>query len=454
MRIYSVNTPNDGTTYPALAEKIIQSACKQAVKSNDLLSLEYLLPYLDNAIQTYSDNIWLIFYKAKSLLLLNRQNEALSFAITITKAKANEFWAWELLGDICLPDDSDTAFSCYCKALTCSSEINFTAKVKYKLAEQMISTKMYAEAKLEVQQVTDCKQKAGQTVPNYFQSITQQSWYEGITPSKTNQQLYKDHCNKAEELLYSQLPWIHAILGEKFIIPGKENKPKRKLYLQLTSETYPLEVSIPDTKLRLKTLKPGATLQVKGEFDHNNQFKTFTIKTRDSGTLWDIFTDSIGVVDHKNEAKNLLHFIISRHIDGVISLSDIPYPVSVGDAVAVKLSKYSTKQGDRYRVISSVKTDRKPDQSICKEFSEKVRVNGAMGFTDSDIFLPPPLMAKHRIIEDTIVSGVAVLCYNQKRNQWGWKAITLKERGAEKYYQSGSRQPNLEKASDSMDICF
>ncbi|WP_066016375.1 tetratricopeptide repeat protein [Endozoicomonas atrinae] len=422
---YQRHISDDGKSYPALAEKVIQQASKVAVKTNDSVRLEYILPYVDNAISRYSDNIWLTFYKAKILLTLGRQLEALSFGITITKAKANDFWAWELLGDISLTTDSDAAFSCYCKALRCSSDINFTTKVKLKLAHQLITKQHLPAAKLEMQQVMEFKEKIGQKTPAGFNEVINQSWYEGTIPAESNQSLYVANSKKAEELLHSQLPWVHVNLGEKYTVPGKENKPKRKLYLGLDTSSVPLEVSVPESKFSFDRLQPGAALKVKGEPDHNKVFQIFVIENRNTDAAWDVFSEKVGVVDHVNRSKNLIHFIVDRSCDGIIPCSEIPESFEEGDAIALKLSRYSTKQGVRHRVLSAQKTEDTPEKSVMRKFSSTVNVSGGMGFTSDDIFIPPPLITKHTIEDGDQVTGTAILGYNKKRSTWGWKAIKV-----------------------------
>jgi len=48
-----------------------------------------------------------------------------------------------------------------------------------------------------------------------------------------------------------------------------------------------------------------------------------------------------------------------------------------------------------------------------------------MGFTDGDIFIAPPLVEEHHITDDCMISGTAILNYNKKRFEWGWKAIKI-----------------------------
>lgn len=90
-----------------------------------------------------------------------------------------------------------------------------------------------------------------------------------------------------------------------------------------------------------------------------------------------------------NKEKQVLHFIVDRTIDGVIPMAELPCPFREGDAIAVKVSKRSTDKGTVYRVLNAESTHEKPGTQVRKEFNEAVRLSNSMGFTDSDIFIPP-----------------------------------------------------------------
>lgn len=62
-----------------------------------------------------------------------------------------------------------------------------------------------------------------------------------------------------------------------------------------------------------------------------------------------------------------------------------------------------------------------------KQFSEEVRVSNGMGFTASEIFIPPPMLSLHRIEDGQTVAGTAVKSFNKKRGNWGWKALSIEK---------------------------
>lgn len=420
---YDPYVSDDGNSYPSLAERVIQHASKDSFKRGSYEELIYLLPYVNDCINRYPDNIWLKLSKARALMATKQSNEAFSYGLEVVKNKINDYWAWELLGDIHQSNSLELAISCYCKALLCSKDINFVGKVKIKLAELLSKNGLASEAKLEVDQLVNYRSENHQKIPESAEILMRSTWYQGAISSKSNHQLYLDKAPYAEELLYSDLPWMNAVLGDTFFIEGKKDKAKRKLYVQ--SSSLPMEVIIPESKLTFEAGKPGAALKIKGEPDRENRFQVYAIEERASNEDWDIFEQQIGIVDHVNTSKKLIHFMISRTIDGVIHFSDLSERFKEGDAISLRLAKYTSRQGTRYRVLTSSRTTNPIPSSILKPFSDDVREENGMGFTDDGIFIPPPLIRENSINDGDFVIGQAVLNYNKKRSEWGWKAISI-----------------------------
>jgi tetratricopeptide (TPR) repeat protein len=413
----------DGKEYPSLAEKVIQQAGKEAATSDDAREQEYVLPRLDTAIERFPDNVWLKLDKAKVLLALGMHDEALAFGLAVTKAKPNDYWAWGLLGDIVSWTDGDAALGCYCKALSCPAEDKFTGKIRLKVARRMLESNDLSAAKLEVETVARSKESEGHRIPEDAAEIASQPWFAETAAASSNRDFYKSKLPAAEALLFGSLPWIDACVGEKYAAPGKEDKPKRTIFLK--SSSVPTEVSIPESKLGRRKLVPGDAIRVKGEFDDNQRFKVFVLEGREAESDWDVFPESIGVVDHVNREKGVLHFIVDHKIEGVVPFSELGKVFSEGDSVALRLSSYMSKRGPAYRVHQVKASDKEPSSDLKKQFCEEVRVSNGMGFTASNVFVAPPLVARHRLEDGHQASGTAILSFNKKRGNWGWKAISI-----------------------------
>lgn len=414
---------SDGKVLLSLAEKVVQQASKDAFDRNDQEGLQYILPFINKCIDRFPDNLWLKLRKAKTLMAMDRHNEALSFGLDVVKNKMNDYWAWELLGDIYQAVLPKTALSCYCKSLLCSKDINFVGKVKIKLAELLVKNKDYPQAKLEIEEVINYRVNKGQKIPEVVEILKCQSWYETEVAVFSNQEFYKKKSPMAEKLLYNDLPWVNGVVGEVFTTKTQPNKPKLRLHIE--SGTTPMETSIPASKFSINEKKLGMGIRIKGGCDIEGRFQIYALESRDATDKWDIFDECIGVVDHVNQKKNLLHFMVSRNIDGIIRFADLSDEFDEGDAIAVRISQYTSKQGVGYRVLTSRRTTMPISEDLVKPFESSVREENGMGFTDNDIFIPPPIIKKYNIKNDDYLTGKAILNYNKKRCEWGWKALII-----------------------------
>ena len=414
---------DDGKVYPSLAERVIQQAGKEAAESDNKREQEQVLPRLDTAIERFPDNIWLKLDKAKVLLSIGMHDEALTFGITVAKAKPNDYWAWGLLGDIILQTDEDAALGCYCKALSCPAEEKFIGKIRLKVAQHALKRNELSAAKFEVETVFRSKETEGHRIPEEAVEIASMPWYAETAAALSNRDYYKSKLPAAEALLFGSMPWIDACVGEKYTLSGNENKPKRKIFLKTAS--IPIELNIPESRLGHRKLSPGDSIRVKGELDGDQRFKVYVLEGRKADAEWDIFPESIGVVDHVNREKGVLHFIVDRKLDGIIPLSELSDTFSEGDSIALRLSRYTSRHGPTYRVHLAKATEKQPSELVKKQFCEEVRVSDGMGFTKNGIFVPPPLISRHLLNDGQTVSGTAVLSYNKKRGTWGWRAVSI-----------------------------
>ena len=414
----------DGRELPSLAEKVIQQAGKEAAATDDADGQVYMLSFIDSAIGRFPDNVFLKLNKAKLLLALGRFDESLAFGVAVTKVKSKDYWAWGLLGDIVAQKDQDAALGCYCKALICPAEDKFTGKIRLKVAERMLEVNDHAAAKHEVEAIIRAKDAEGYKIPEAVASIAAQDWFAGVQAKPSNLHYYRLHAKAAEALLFNDLPWIDACLGETFVLPGRENKPKRKVFLKTGS--IPSEVSIPESKVARMNPAAGDAVRVKGEFDANQRFNLFVLERRAGASAWDIAPELLGVVNQVNENRQVIRYIVSREINGEIPMAALPCAFSEGDAIEVQLARYVSKRGTQYRVLAAKASEKVPSELLRKDFTETVRISNGMGFTPSEIFIPPPLVERCEIEDGQLISGTAVQTYNKKRESWGWKVVSLK----------------------------
>ena len=415
-------TREDGKAHASLAEKVLQQAGKSAAKIEEF-DWSHLLPHLGTAVFKYPDNKWLKLRYAKALLATGRHDDALSFALQVTKSVPSEYWAWELLGDISATTAAELAMSCYAKALSCSPDEKFIGKLRLKFGSLLLEAGELAHAKYEVQSVIAFCEQESQKVPEAALKMSLAPWYEKTEAMASNPKFYVRYAKAAESLLLEGIDWINGNVGETYPDPKKEGRVRRRLFIRAIPEAF--EVSVPGSKFDLRGLSEGDGIRIKGEFDADQRFHIYLVERRDGAERWDTLTERVAVVDHVNREKKVVHFIFDQGIDGLVGFAQLAGSVQEGDAIAVRRSRFVTKDGARFRIVWASKTDQLPSASVRKTFQETVRIEAGMGFTQGDIFVPPPLVSRHRIQHGEMVVGTAVLSFNKKRSTWGWKAVSL-----------------------------
>lgn len=416
---------DNGKVYPSIAEKVIQHAAKDALNKKVIQNIQYILPYVEMAIDRFHDNFWLTYYKVKLLHALHEDEKALEFSLVVVKAKIDQYWAWDLLGEVLLDIDKEKTFSCYCKALQCRAEDKFLAGVRIKFAKLLLEKSMVSEAKYEINQVIKAREAEGWKITDELQVFQTSDWYVNTTAVKNNKELYKNNVAKANNLLFDKLPWINASLGDTFVIPNKPNKPKRKLFVSLLNETTPIEISVPENKYNFKSLSIGDGLKLKGEYDNDGRFQVYIFDKRNTSEKWDIFPQQLAIIDYLNQEKKIAHFIVDKHLDGIIRFSDFAFNFHIADKFLLRVSTYKNDRGTRHTVLTCEPSEENLDLSVIKEFSSVVQVPNGLGFTTNDIFIDRGLIEKYNIHDGDYVNGVAVINYNKKRLRWGWKALQI-----------------------------
>lgn len=416
---------DNGNIYKSIAEKIIQHAAKDALSRSLPRDIDYIIPYVEEAIERFPENFWLIFYKVKLLHSINRNEEALEFSLLVVKNKIDQFWAWDLLAEILLDIDTEKSFSCYSKALQCKADNKYLANVRIKFAKLLLEKSMFNEAKYEISKAIDTRENEGWKITEILSNYQNSEWYANAISTNNNDGLYKKNTALAESLLFDTVSWLKATVGDKFIIPSKPNKPKRKIFIKIENDLTPMEISVPENKYNFNLFSIGDGIKVKGEYDTEGKFQLYLLEDRSDSLKWDIFPEYLAVIDHINFEKKIAHFIVDKNLDGIMRFSDFKMQFKVADKVLIRVTTYKNDKGIRHNVLTCLPTEEELNQTISKQFTNSVRVSNGLAFTDNDIFIDKDLVREYNINDDDQITGLAVINYNKKRARWGWKAITV-----------------------------
>jgi len=416
---------DNGKVYPSIAEKVIQHAAKDALSRNISDDMQYILLYIDNVIESFPENFWLIYYKAKLLYGVGENREAYEFSISVVKAKLNDYWAWDLLADTLIGTDKEKAFACYTKALLCRSEEKFLANVRMKFTDLLIQQSLYKEAKYEIDQAIKSRVQEGWKLTAAQLQYQSAEWYRTTTAANNNRELYQRYSSIVDALLFDSLPWLNASLGNTYTTPINPDKPKRKIFVSIANQSTPIEISVSEKRYPFKRMKLGSGLKIKGEYDADKRFQIYLIEPRSESQKWDIFSEYIGTIYYINHDKKIAHFIVDKNIDGVLHFADYTIAFNIADTVALKLASHKNDRGIQYSVLSCLPTDKEISSSTVKKFQSTVRVSNGLGFTANDIFIDRPLVDHYNMQDGDNVEGMAVLNYNKKKSTWGWKALKI-----------------------------
>lgn len=416
---------DDGKTFPPLAETVLQRASKEAAKGGSPAEMNYILPYLERGLELFPENVWLKLNMVKLLRGLEWLDEARLLATEFARSKAGEYWTWELIGD--LEVEPAMRLSCYAKALTCSEDDTFVSKLRLKFAT-LVAADHPGEARAEVERVIEHRRREGTRIPIDAQRMAESAWFLAAAPSTSGRSFYDRFKSRAEELLFAHLPWTDASVGDEFVIEGQEgqkDRTRRRIFVK--ASPLPLEISVSAGHPDVRGCRPGAPIKVQMEVSAAEPWKAMVHRIQPrNGASDDVVPELCGVIDHLNRAKSLLHFVVAKGIDGTFPLADFAGSAAIGQAVAVRATRYHSRKGTRTRALSVSSTTRSPGTDVLKPFNDDVEVRNGLGFTSAGIFIPPDVVAESMIADGDRVEGLAVINFDKKRSTWGWKAISAK----------------------------
>lgn len=296
-------------------------------------AIKIFLPKLDKIITDHPEYQYPAYYKVKLMLAIGETENISSFLLPFAKRKKNDYWVWELLGDV-LKKDKEEQFACYCKALSLKTQDKFLGKLRQKFALLLLEKEMYNEAKTEVMRVVLNNEIENWKIPKKLTILMEQDWFRTAESRKDNHTLYSTYLNKAEEILLYDTP----------------------------EETV--------------------------------------------------------VVEFVNKDKQVLNFVKDKSKHGFFNYNGHLNNPKVGEAYTVRL----TKVGDEgfYKILTAKKTD--SDSSAIRTFKGTLRLVKSFGFVD-DVFLDAKLIDNFGIKDGDEVTGKAILSYNKKKDNWGWKAL-------------------------------
>ena len=137
--------------------------------------------------------------------------------------------------------------------------------------------------------------------------------------------------------------------------------------------------------------------------------------------------EEIVVIEFVNENKSIINFVKDKSKFGFFSYAGMIEKPKIGDLISVRF--IGEGKDGFYKVLTIRKSS---SDSVCdaiKDFRGNLKMREPANFgLVKDIFVAPILIVKHELNKNDIIKGKAILSFNKKKNEWGWKAFYVEKK--------------------------
>jgi hypothetical protein len=139
-------------------------------------------------------------------------------------------------------------------------------------------------------------------------------------------------------------------------------------------------------------------------------------------------TEELIVIEFVNEVKRSCNFIQHKERQGFFKYPHAMGKPKVGDIFMVRFAKGNAVDGYQ-KVLTTRRMPVNTPHEAIKNYQGvlKIKQQANIGFVD-DIFIDPSLLKATNLPDASEVKGRAMLSFNKKREEWGWKAIDIAKR--------------------------
>jgi len=134
--------------------------------------------------------------------------------------------------------------------------------------------------------------------------------------------------------------------------------------------------------------------------------------------------EEVIVVEFVNNNKNILNFVKNKNKFGFFNYSDQLNKPEIGDVLKVRFN--GEGQNDFFKILSAKKAESNTESVALRDFSGilKVITPHMFGFADN-VFIDPKTIEDNNLKDRDSLVGKAILSFNKRKNEWGWKAIKI-----------------------------
>ncbi len=130
------------------------------------------------------------------------------------------------------------------------------------------------------------------------------------------------------------------------------------------------------------------------------------------------------VVEFVNIEKKILNFVKDKMKYGAFKYAGLLDKPQIGDFLVVRFN--DDGQDGFFKVLTAKKVESQTTEAI-KSFEGMLKIIPSLniGFV-TDVFITPKIIDERKLAAGQRLKGKAILSFNKKKNEWGWKAIEVK----------------------------
>ena len=132
--------------------------------------------------------------------------------------------------------------------------------------------------------------------------------------------------------------------------------------------------------------------------------------------------EEIVVIEFVNQDKQMLNFVKDKSKHGFFSYKGLIQKPKIGEVIKVRFNGEGSD--GFYKVLTLKLVNEDINTDAIKSFDGNIRIKDGseFGFVN-DIFIEPKLVKQHNFSNNQVVNGKALLSFNKKKSEWGWKMI-------------------------------
>ncbi len=416
-------TADDGThTFPSLMEQLISALYKWAKTHRGVMSeYAWFIPLFRSGVERFPDQLYFAYYIGNLHVWMGQREKARQYLLPFLRRKKADFWAWHGFAEALDPDSHEQRLACLCRAMLCAVEDDaFLVKIRRELIDEFLHAELHAPAHFELDAIGHTCQLKGWKVKNDIELLMLHPWYRESEPASDNDELYRHHAQRANDIMAEGLPWIDAN-----VVHVADTDPSKPAISVIGWNEDGKYVSVPlkhKTHQVLTTIPKGAAIRFRA-FVEQGRTVVVVVETR-PGEPWDALPILHGVVVHHDPAAGQSFIVHASclpamlvHHSRISTAADFP----PGSFVHIAWSE-DPKTGNKHAHAMRA-TDAAPPEGYYRVFRGRITRGGANAFLD-DCFIPPALVPDS-IEESDFWEVPAALQYEKRKDRYGWKAVAV-----------------------------